>query len=91
MTSSNVIIVAGELPDEATEAVEPTDLRIFGSLEVSLGKDVIVRNPDPPVGGLDFLLEQTPLGVLDPDEELGDIDVVVLNSRREPTLFLLST
>jgi translocation and assembly module TamB len=40
--SGDVVIIAGELPDEATETVEPTDVRIFGSLEVSLGKDVIV-------------------------------------------------
>ncbi len=40
--SGDVVIIAGELPDEATETVEPTNMRIFGSLEVSLGKDVVV-------------------------------------------------
>ena len=40
--SEDVIIVSGELPDEPTEGAEPADIRLFGSLEVSLGNDVIV-------------------------------------------------
>ena len=40
--SEDVVIVSGELPDEPTEAAEPADIRLFGSLEVSLGQDVIV-------------------------------------------------
>ncbi len=40
--SEDVIIVAGELPDEATEVSERPDIRIFGSLNVSAGNDVVV-------------------------------------------------
>ena len=40
--SEDVVIVAGELPDDPGETAEPADVRIFGSLDVSLGNDVIV-------------------------------------------------
>jgi translocation and assembly module TamB len=40
--SEDVVIVAGDLPDDPAEAAGPADVRIFGGLEVSLGKDVIV-------------------------------------------------
>jgi translocation and assembly module TamB len=40
--SEDVVIVAGELPDERTEVTERADIRILGSLDVSLGDDVIV-------------------------------------------------
>ena len=40
--SEDVVIVAGELPDEPSEAAQPADVRIFGSLQVSLGDEVIV-------------------------------------------------
>jgi translocation and assembly module TamB len=40
--SEDVVIVAGELQDESTEDVESPDIRILGSLDVSLGKDVVV-------------------------------------------------
>jgi len=40
--SEDIVIVAGELPDERAETAEPADIRLFGSLDVSLGNDVVV-------------------------------------------------
>jgi translocation and assembly module TamB len=40
--SEDVVIVAGELSDEPTEADESPDIRILGTLGVTLGNDVIV-------------------------------------------------
>ena len=40
--SEDVVIVAGELPDEPTAPVAKPDIRINGSLDVSLGEEVIV-------------------------------------------------
>ncbi len=40
--SEDVVIVAGELPDEPTAPSRTTDIRINGSLEVSLGDEVVV-------------------------------------------------
>jgi translocation and assembly module TamB len=40
--SEDVVIIAGELPDETTEAADRADIRILGSLDVSLGDDVVV-------------------------------------------------
>jgi translocation and assembly module TamB len=40
--SADVVIVAGELPVESTDESDRADLRIRGSLDVSLGDDVIV-------------------------------------------------
>ena len=40
--SEDVVIVTGELPEEPTDDTERADLRILGSLDVSLGDDVIV-------------------------------------------------
>lgn len=43
-----------------------------------MGKEVVIANPDPVRRDLDFLLEHTPIGVVDDLETLDDIDVVVL-------------
>ena len=40
--SEDVVIVAGELPDEPTAPARKTDIRINGSLDVSLGEEVVV-------------------------------------------------
>jgi translocation and assembly module TamB len=40
--SEDVVIVAGDLPDDPAEAAGPADVRIFGDLQVSLGENVIV-------------------------------------------------
>ena len=40
--SEDVVVVAGEMPDEPTDDEESVDLRIVGSLDVSLGDDVVV-------------------------------------------------
>ena len=40
--SEDVVIVAGELPDETTDNAGRADLRIVGSMDVSLGNDVVV-------------------------------------------------
>jgi translocation and assembly module TamB len=40
--SEDVVIVAGELPDEPTAQAKKPDIRINGSLDVSLGEDVVV-------------------------------------------------
>ena len=40
--SEDVVIVAGELPDDPSETEEAADIRLFGSLEVTLGREVIV-------------------------------------------------
>ena len=40
--SEDVVIVAGNLPDEPTAPARKTDIRINGSLEVSLGEEVVV-------------------------------------------------
>ncbi len=44
----------------------------------ALGKDVAIRNPDPPPRSLDFLTRHTPLDVARSDEPLPAADVVVL-------------
>ena len=40
--SEDVVVVAGEMPHEPTDDEESVDLRIVGSLDVSLGDDVVV-------------------------------------------------
>jgi len=40
--SGDVIIVAGELPDEPTDEVQSDDLQFEGSLEVAFGNDVLI-------------------------------------------------